>query len=890
MMQLKDYQLRVLDSLKQFFQLCSKGLQPNVAFQQVVEKNGTQYYPYVNVPGLAAVPYICLRVPTGGGKTLLGSYAAGYAKDYWVQAERAVVLWLVPTTTILDQTANALRNPRHPYRQALEQACGPVEVLTIDEALSVSRAAVDGQTVVIVSTIQSFRVEDTASRKVYSQNGAMPQHLENIPPALLADLEIGPDSKPIPSLVNMLRLRHPVVIVDEAHNARTELSSAALAAVRPSCIIEFTATPEQDQRGGKFPSNVLHRVSAYQLKAEEMIKLPIRVLTQTRGQEDQLLAEAVAALDSLDKLAHLEGQQTGEYIRPIMLIQANRQADCEPLRQKILEKFPKITKDQIKISIGGHDELEKIANISDPSCPVRFIITVQKLTEGWDCPFAYVLCSLRQTKSSTAIEQIVGRILRLPGAKTKRNADLNCAYVFSLSPSLPEVLNELVEALVSNGFTNAEAQRVIAPGMQGMSPLGTTPQTVTFGPGAITPEAAQQHMVDMIGKVVIDAISGNVTINVPLSPQEVASLAAGVTAADALPKLEHLNALVTQTTQAFGIPAAPTPSQQGREFKVPLLSVNEGGSISLFDRTILLDRPWRLSQKDASLSLSYDPTKRPVGQAGVVDLEPTNQVVSHAVHDGNADYVTMLRGHVGTLQSTTDWSVDDLIAWLDKNIDHQDIPLEESAAFMRKVVTGLMASFGIADINVLAIDRYPLRDQVEERIDQHRQDELKQAYQQVLDSSLLVIDPKFTIDFKNTPYAPSWLFDGSHQFNKHYYPPKPGELRHMTTGNDLTEEFKCAFKIDTTYEIEYWVRNLSGKPGSFRLQTPSDWFYPDFVCKLKDGRILVVEYKGAHLYDGPDAQEKRAIGAVWESRSNGQCLFIMPYPNRLEEIDQKIRR
>jgi type III restriction enzyme len=72
------------------------------------------------------------------------------------------------------------------------------------------------------------------------------------------------------------------------------------------------------------------------------------------------------------------------------------------------------------------------------------------------------------------------------------------------------------------------------------------------------------------------------------------------------------------------------------------------------------------------------------------------------------------------------------------------------------------------------------------------------------------------------------------------------------------------------------MRNLSRKSTSFRLQTSTDWFYPDFLCQLTDGRVLVVEYKGKHLYDAADAEEKRALGAVWASRSNGQCLFVMP--------------
>ncbi|HUF42287.1 MAG TPA: DEAD/DEAH box helicase family protein, partial [Verrucomicrobiae bacterium] len=133
-----------------------------------------------------------------------------------------------------------------------------MEVVTIEEALRLSRAAVDGQTVVIVSTIQAFRVEDTTGRKVYEQNGAFSEHLLNLPLDRVKDMLPGADGKPKPSLVNMLRLRRPIVIVDEAHNARTDLSFSTLGQTLPSCIVEFTATPARS----KNPSNVLHHVSA----------------------------------------------------------------------------------------------------------------------------------------------------------------------------------------------------------------------------------------------------------------------------------------------------------------------------------------------------------------------------------------------------------------------------------------------------------------------------------------------------------------------------------------------------------------------------------------------------------------------------------------------------
>jgi type III restriction enzyme len=890
MIALKGYQTRVLDSLREFFRQCSRDRRPEAAFQDVLLKNNQPPVPYI--PVLAAgltpgMPYVCLRVPTGGGKTLLACHAAGIAMTELLHAERAVVLWLVPSNTILDQTADALRDPRHPYRRALELSCGAVEVVTIEEALRLSRATVEGQTVVIVATIQSFRVEDTTGRKVYDQNGAFSEHLLNVPADRLADLLPGADGKPKPSLVNMLRLRRPIIIVDEAHNARTDLSFATLGTLMPSCIVEFTATPAHT---GAAPSNVLHHVSAAELKAADMVKLPLRVITRHPSQRDQLLAEAITLRASLEKLTIAEGQKTGEYLRPIMLLQAERVDACEPLRERLTKEFP-ITKDEVKISIGVLDELPSAEEIKSAKCPVRFIITVQKLREGWDCPFAYVLCSLKETRSPTAIEQIAGRVLRLPNAQAKQHPDLNCSYAFSVSDSIVEVLAELREALENNGFTAAEAERIIIPVPQGTLPLGVQPKTVQVSPADIDPDVAQVQVAALAGKARVDAAKGEITVVVPLDKEETERLTSCVTTPEAKAKVEEAVAVVREAERAFGGSGKtrlPSPYEQQLDFIVPLLCVRENGMLLKFESTFLLEHPWKLSAKDASLSPNYNPLKRPVGKAGLVDVGAKGEVQTSVLQETpTPDFVATLHEHVLALAGTGDWSLESLVAWLDRQTEHHDIPAGESAEFLRKAVRGLMVKFGVADVSVLALDRFRLRAEVEERIQQHRDAERKAAFQQfLLPDSPLVVSGERAINFKTMSYEPSWLYEGGFQFKKHYFGPKPGELQEKTSGGALKEEFQCAQFLDGLPEVELWVRNLSGKPSSFRLQTSKDWFYPDFVCQLTDGRVLAVEYKGEHLF--AEAQEKRAVGAVWEERSNGRCLFVMPKGNDLERIRRKI--
>ena len=258
-----------------------------------------------------------------------------------------------------------------------------------------------------------------------------------------------------------MRITRPLVIIDEAHNARTELSFDTLARFRPSAIIEFTATPASS----KNPSNVLHSVSAAELKAENMIKLPIRLETHTDWQA--LLSDAIAQREDLEKKANLEQRRNGDYLRPIMLIQAQphrhgRDTLAVEVIEKTLIENHHIPENQIARATGEDRGLENV-DLLDNKCEIRYVITVQALREGWDCPFAYVLCSVAEQRSIGAVEQILGRVLRLPYCRSKDIVELNRAYAFVASANFMEAAQNLVDALVENGFNKQEAKDFIRP-------------------------------------------------------------------------------------------------------------------------------------------------------------------------------------------------------------------------------------------------------------------------------------------------------------------------------------------------------------------------------------------------------------------------------------------
>ena len=273
-------------------------------------------------------------------------------------------------------------------------------------------------------------------------------------------------------------IHRPLVIVDEAHNARTGLTFDVLKRVAPSCIIELTATPDTDPRTG---SNILHRVSASELKAEALIKLPIVLTEHPTGWQDAVRD----ALLTRARLAELAAREP-DYIRPLLLIQAenrDKPANVEAVKQYLIED-EKIAAERIAIATGDQRELDGI-DLFDPACPIEVIITVQALKEGWDCSFAYVFCSTANISASRDVEQLLGRVLRMPYARRRLALDLNKAYAHVASAHFGQAARELEDSLVNRmGFEEIEAAGAIEqppqPALFDDLPLFQQPSPVTL--------------------------------------------------------------------------------------------------------------------------------------------------------------------------------------------------------------------------------------------------------------------------------------------------------------------------------------------------------------------------------------------------------------------------
>ncbi|MCS4103180.1 DEAD/DEAH box helicase [Salinibacter ruber] len=880
MFKLKDYQQQALDYLNDYFQLVNQFEEADLpdtnsaamAFNQITGSTMGRSLPYNAIEGLQEIPYVCIRIPTGGGKTFVAAHAVSETTEELLGRDRSVVLWLVPTNTILEQTIDALRDRSNPYRKALEKETPSVRVLNAREALQVNQTTLDTTTTVIVSTIQSFRVSDTDGRKVYEDSGDLMSHFNGLRPEQEKYLDSFDDGTPKKSLANVLRLHHPIVIVDEAHNARTDLSFETLKRFAPSSIIEFTATPDLEDH----PSNVLYSASAAELKAEDMIKLPIELTVKEQWRE--LLGLAYAERKRLESVAKEERNETGEYIRPVMLIKAESNRGDDALTPdvvaEVLKEDYQVSEEEIAIEYKDHDDLDGV-DIEDPSCDIRYIITVQKLAEGWDCPFAYVLCSVDEMKSTSAIEQITGRVLRMPDVERKKHDDLNKAYAFAANRKFSDAIEGIRGVLVNNGFERQEVDNLVQPGPENDGGSGGSMGPLFDGkpeeeeevdiPFESAPDLGQLDG-DTEQKVKVNAEEGKLTFSGEMSDEDRDAL---TRAFDGDPSAQEQVNQAYQKTAASSDHGEDPPVDQGETMEVPMLAIEQGDLFEPFEETHFLDTGWELSNFTPKLP-DYTPTPQ-TGEKG--------QIYTTDEGDIRIESIGTVRQQLSMLDEDDDWSVSSLVVWLDRNIPHQDITPQDAHAYLERLVQRYLIEKQGYTLEELVADKYNLKRAVESRIDEHRQEAREQAYQSILfddsDNASVTVSPELCFQFSEDAVYNSF-HDAEYVYKNHYY--GPDRIGAMDSGAEVT----VARFLDRHASIQYWARNPVHR--GFWLQTSTDKFYPDFVCKLNDGRILVVEVKGSDRWQ--DAEEKRNLGQIWADRSNGDCLFVMVKDSDTDKINQ----
>jgi len=863
-MDLKEYQKRTLRQLALFLaQSRVEGL--SAAFEEVAEPDGdglqVAYKPILDdentpIPSLENVPYVCLRIPTGGGKTILGAHLIHTVAEAYLERERPLVLWLVPSKQIKAQTLDAFRNPKHPYRQQLDAVFGVGRVAIFDLADNgqVRPQDLTDQMCLFIGTMASARVADTEIRDLYADKEDLEPHFLQV--GEVEGLEKTEDQKRFKySFANLLKIHRPLIITDEAHNANTALSNMVYDRLSPSAILELTATPDVAA------SNLLVRVSASELKTEQMIKLPVVLKEHTDGWEECLQA----ALQRRAYLSTLAPGEAPDYIRPILLIQAENKgmtATVEVIRDHLLNN-ENIPEEEIKIATGEQRQLDDV-DLFDPACKVSVIITKDALKEGWDCSFAYVLCSLSNQRSGTAIQQLLGRVLRMPYARTRKNPELNQAYSHVVSPAFGVVAQELTDDLERMGFNAVEAAQSVAQssfkleGGQVGSNGGLFPQrmdlTLPSAPDLTNIPAADRP------KVTVEALpEGN---GYKVSVEGAIDEATQEAIAEAVPKRHREEAkrrMANHNVKAMAV--RKTPASESKPFNVPRLMFKQGHLTLEVSADLLLDtNGWHIGNYPADLS-SYRYNEHT--KTFLVDLD--GEEVS---------YASVTEPQVAYMQGmAVDWTEIDVVDFLDRRVHQSDIFQKELVEWIRRGVEQLLnRGFDMAQI---VRGKYVIARKLDEQIKKARLKASEDNFQQVLfkNDAPIFADFNHTYAFDPLNYPRRYDCAANYRWQKHFYA-VPGELPWKKKDNTLAEEFQCAITIDGRADVDYWVRNLAHQ-SQFSLPTATGKTYPDFVAMMKDGRVLVIEYKGGDRVSNDDSKNKALMGNLWAKASKGKGVYLM---------------
>lgn len=847
-MELNAYQSQVIADLETYLRRWRACDDPHLAYRVHWDDQGA-----VKMPGyhkaLHNAPQVCAKVPTAGGKTFIGLHALASIFNA-LQRRRGdarLCLWLVPSLSILEQVLGALRQPDHPYRQALNRLFeGRVTVLDKRELLAGGQFSLDeAQDGVVIAalTYDSLKAKNKDDRKLYQENSALTDLAES---ALALDDKIDPFSV----LAAMAGL-NPVVIVDESHNVTSGLSQDMLRHLNPAFVMELTATP-------RVGANIISFVDAMALRDQHMIKLP--VIVRNLPDQDSVLSHTIDLRARLEAEALAEQAQGGAYIRPIVLLQAESKTKddartFERVKADLLERG--IAEDWVKIKTAERDELKGL-NLLARDCQVRFIITVNALKEGWDCPFAYILATLADRSAPVDVEQILGRILRQPYVRPHGQEPLNMSYVLTASSVFSATLEKIVAGLNRAGFSRhdfrtpdelaaqeAPASAALPPGQESLAP--SLPLFAATGSATSNPAGA--------------------AVGAPASPLDSVACTLGF-AEQAQAELAAASAslqgqyLPPEVRNAMDLcPVRPVFADELAELRLPqffrqapagLVFANEDGGV-LLEKEQLLDQEFRLADcnvNDFALApASGDLIKLDLLRVGEApgDYEPTRIRLKEQEIRKLRDYLANLDVEAKRRQLTG------LVGnWLGKMP-----PLAESD--LRAYIEKILKRLSPAELDAVVEQQHAYVDSIRQRVRREMLNFARRRFQQWIDLRKIDSKASFRLPLEISPR------------NKAAFAADNSLYLREERGNGLEE--RMADFLAAADNVRWWHRNPTGK--GFFLNGPIN-HYPDFIVRLQSGVVVLVETKGGDR-DNSDSEAKIELGRLWEKCAGRDYRYLMVF-------------
>lgn len=870
-MELKPYQQQILADLQRFMHYVQETKNSSNAFNAFwVNHPRTPLTPfpceavepYKNNVGNA--PHVCVKVPTGGGKTFIASAALGTIFREFDESRFRTVVWLVPSITILEQTLRNLRNPEHPYRQRISSDfSNRVEVFSKEQALQgagFSLPVVRENLCILVMSFDSLRARKKEDRKVYQENG----NLQSFEPIVGKDVNGDPDLQ----LMRVLQALNPMVVVDESHNAESDLSVEMLQNLNPSFILDLTATPRKN-------SNIISFTDAYELKKENMVKLP--VIVYNHQSRNDVISSALELQRRLENEAKKAEQNGGSYIRPIVLFQAQPRTGEENITYEKIKKTLldlKIPENQIRIKTADCNEI-KDEDLLSPNCEVRYIITVNALKEGWDCPFAYILASLADKSSSVDVEQILGRVLRLPWVRKNQNAMLNMSYVLTASAKFLDTLDNIVKGLNHAGFSDkdykvAEPEKPKVPKEE-----ENVEQTDLFAPIINTqPQQTDEDEID------VSKINYNPQPSVPAVDTKSDSKEEETEKNDVSEILEKVKEEAqkeieseTETAQTGKTNVPNELDKQVKRYKMKEVFSESAQSLklpqfmsddksqeltnelfvelhqkALFEGESLLS-DFKLGNEDSNINFEdVDASMYRVDLDETNNNKPTYLKIEGSAHESIVAYIFDPKQKGARIKNCS---------YRLKNIIGKMYPIPDKE--IELYISHVLERFTDEQFNDLMSREYTYAEKIKNKIRQLGDNFKEKQFYNMVDKDMIFTEESYQLPLEIIPSKsisglPKTLYE------------REGEIDGF--------EKEVINDVANLENVEFWTRNLERGKG-FCINGFIN-HYPDFIIKTKKGKVVLLETKGDHL----DAEKKIRLGNLWASKAGNKYKYCLVYRNR----------
>lgn len=871
-MELKNYQKNVISDLARYLELLNETGNIGTAYRKLWEEKNVPVG-FGGVPAyqniLPGVPDLCFKVPTGGGKTFLACNAIKPVFDALPQTKIKAVVWLVPSDAILVQTLAALRNPGHPYRQKLDTDFGGrVEIYTKQELLAgqnFSITTVTEQLSVMVLSYDSFRGRKEALKARQENSSLAPMAKALGTPAFPVDEA---DETALLQIINQLS---PLVIVDESHHARSTLSRKMLKDFNPCFVLDLTATPTKE-------SNIISFVDAVQLKRENMVKLP--VVVYNRSSQQEVVADAIDLRNHLEQQAVMEEKDGGSYIRPIVLFQAQPKGKedsttFEKLRSKLVEAG--IPSGEIAIKTADVNELKGI-DLLDKGCQIRYIITVNALKEGWDCPFAYILASLANKTSQVDVEQILGRILRQPHTRKLEKAALNMSYVLTSSRDFKETLDGIVRGLNSAGFsgkdcrvaTEEEKPAYQIPEYHQISVLreGTSSygESDTQSPAE---ELLQEEFLSFDPQILSRTLQERSSENTADSGQQESVTGASAMIAIAEKEGASFDAALKQNEQSGSISEIPVEiqdkmtyfhinseyRQEAKDLVIPQFFMRVPDSIFAEGHTVLLQKEHLaegFTLKGKGYDIDFDRADDEMAKVDISDKEGSTPKVFKMSETDQRYFKEQFsrfspEQKVRTCKDIIHRSlnkmdmVDDgeLRSYIDRIVDDMD---RETLAALEQAPQGFA---------------YRIKKYIEALLDAH----YLKTFQNWIEIERIVTEPFYKLPDTIAPLRYTSTF---------------GKSLYQAEEEVNGFEYDMVMALTAMPNVRWWHRNISRQGFCINGFVKH---YPDFIVETQGGKIILIETKGDHL-ENTETKYKLELGRTWQNMAGSRFRYYMVFQSK----------